>query len=122
MAKKYTTKHSAPSRVEEMETVTATALKNATADVLERVRTVDALAITRHDKPQAVLLSWEHYTRLKGEEPDWLEALHEEYLGVLEEMQSPEQKAAAERAFNATPEELGKAAVAAAKRGYNKAP
>jgi antitoxin Phd len=121
MSKKYKTRSSAPLRVEEMETVTATQLKNSTADVLERVRTHDAVAITRHEKPSAVLLSWEQYTKLKGGEPEWLGELYEEYHAVLEEMQSPEQKAAAERAFNATPEELGEAAVAAAKRSYRKA-
>ncbi len=121
MAKKYKTKSSTLLRVEEMETVTATQLKNSTADVLERVRTHDAVAITRHEKPSAVLLSWEQYTQLKGGEPEWLGELYEEYHAVLEEMQSPEQKAAAERAFNATPEELGEAAVAAAKRSYRKA-
>ena len=33
---------------------------------------------------------------------------------MLERMQGPEQRVAAERAFNATPEQLGKAAVWAA--------
>lgn len=124
MAKKYEIKNTSPLRVEEMETVTATQLKNSTADVLERVRTHDAVAITRHDKPSAVLLSWEKYTQLKGGEPEWLGELSEEYHAVLEEMQSPEQKAGAERLFQATPEELGAAAVRAAMRkkgkGYNK--
>lgn len=124
VAKKYKLISSSPLRVEEMETVTATQLKNSTADVLERVRTHDAVAITRHEKPHAVLLSWEHYTQLKGGEPEWLGELYEEYRGVLEEMQSPEQRAAAERLFQATPEELGAAAVRAAmrknKNGYNK--
>lgn len=124
MAKKYKIKGSTSLRVEEMETVTATQLKNSTADVLERVRMHDAVAITRHEKPSAVLLSWEQYTQLKGGEPEWLGELYEEYHAVLEEMQSPEQKAAAERLFQATPEELGAAAVRGAMRknrkGYNK--
>ena len=42
--------------------------------------------------------------------------LHEEYRGILDEMQTPGQKAAAERAFNATPEDLGRAAAAAAQQ------
>jgi prevent-host-death family protein len=124
MSKKYKTKSDSPLRVEEMETVTATQLKNSTADVLERVRTHNAVAITRHEKPSAVLLSWEQYSQLKGGEPEWLGELYDEYYAVLEEMQSPEQKAAAERLFQATPEELGAAAVRGAMRkngsGYNK--
>ena len=99
-------------RVAEMPTISATELKNATADVFEQVAARRAVAITRHDKPRAVLLSVEQYEALTGQQnPDWLEKLHEEYRGMLDRMQGPEQRAAAERAFNATPEELGEAAV-----------
>lgn len=123
MDKKYTIKDSDALRVEEMATVTATELKNTTADVLERLRSLGSVAITRHDKPRAVLLSMEQYAQLKGGGgSDWLGELQEEYRGVLEAMQKPEQKAAAERAFTATPEELGKAAVAAARGGYSSPP
>jgi antitoxin Phd len=104
-------------RVAEMPSITATELKNATADVFEQVASRRAVAITRHDKPRAVLLSVEQYEALTGQQnPDWLETLHEEYRGLLDRMQGPEQRAAAERAFNATPEELGEAAVWAAQQ------
>ena len=104
-------------RVAEMPSITATELKNATADVFEQVAARRAVAITRHDKPRAVLLSVEQYEALTGQQnPDWLEKLHEEYRGMLDRMQGPEQRAAAERAFNATPEELGEAAVWAAQQ------
>ena len=104
-------------RVAEMPTISATELKNATADVFEQVAARRAVAITRHDKPRAVLLSVEQYEALTGQQnPDWLEKLHEEYRGMLDRMQGPEQRAAAERAFNATPEELGEAAVWAAQQ------
>ena len=117
MAKKYQQSSSIPQSVLELPAVSATALKNTTADVLDRVNREGALAITRHDKPQAILLSYEEYLAHTGQGDDsWLGELREECQTMLEEMQSPEQKAAAERAFNASPEELGKAAVAAAKR------
>jgi len=104
-------------RVAEMPTISATELKNATADVFEQVASRRAVAITRHDKPRAVLLSVEQYEALTGQQnPDWLEKLHEEYRGMLDRMQGTEQRAAAERAFNATPEELGEAAVWAAQQ------
>ena len=104
-------------RVAEMPTISATDLKNATADVFEQVAAKRAVAITRHEKPRAILLSVEQYEALTGQQnPDWLEKLHEEYRGLLDRMQGPEQRAAAERAFNATPEELGEAAVWAAQR------
>jgi antitoxin Phd len=99
-------------RVAEMPTISATELKNATADVFEQVAARRAVAITRHDKPRAVLLSVEQYEALTGQQnPDWLEKLHEEYRGLLDRMQGPEQRAAAEKLFNATPEELGEAAL-----------
>ena len=115
------TSYNAPStpapRVAEMPTISATELKNATADVFEQVAARRAVAITRHEKPRAVLLSVEQYEALTGQQnPDWLEKLHEEYRGLLDRMQGPKQRAAAKRAFNATPEELGEAAVWAAQQ------
>lgn len=117
MNSEYRNPTSPAPRVAEMPTITATELKNTTADVFEQVAARRAVAITRHDKPRAVLLSVEQYEALTGQQnPDWLEKLHEEYRGMLDRMQGPEQRAAAERAFNATPEELGEAAVWAAQQ------
>jgi|GEM_PF-671268 len=116
MSTKYRSSSQPPLKVQELPPVAATMLKNSTADVLDQVAAQGAVAITRHDKPRAILLSVEQYERLTGAESNLLDELYEEYSGLLEEMQSPEQKAAAKRAFNATPEELGKAAVAAARR------
>jgi prevent-host-death family protein len=117
MSTSYQNPTSPAPRVAEMPTITATELKNTTADVFEQVAARRAVAITRHDKPRAVLLSVEQYEALTGQQnPDWLEKLHEEYRGMLDRMQGPEQRAAAERAFNATPEELGEAAVWAAQQ------
>ncbi|MFM2199157.1 MAG: hypothetical protein RLZZ505_2589 [Verrucomicrobiota bacterium] len=103
-------------RLQELPTVTATELKQSTADVLDQVSAGKAIAITRHDKPRAVLISIEQYKELTDGQRGWLEDLQAEYRGMLESMQASEQKAAALRAFNATPEEMGKAAVAAAMR------
>ena len=103
-------------RVEELPTITATELKNATADVFEQVAAKQAVAITRHEKPRAVLLSVEQYEALTGQRPDWLEQLHEEYRGMLDRMQGPEQRAIADKLFQATPQELGEAALWAAQQ------
>lgn len=103
-------------RVQELPTITATELKNATADVFEQVAAKQAIAITRHEKPRAILLSVEQYEALTGHRPEWLEKLHEEYRGMLERMQGPEQRAGAEKLFRATPEELGQAALWAAQQ------
>lgn len=116
MTKKYKIPDSVPLQVKELPPVTATSLKNRTADVLDHVAATGAVAITRHDKPRAVLLSLERYRELKGEDEDWLADMYEEYRGMLDRMQDPAQKEAAERLFEATPEELGAAAVRAASR------
>lgn len=103
-------------RVRELPMVTATELKNSTADVIDQVAARRAIAITRHDKPRAVLISIEEYEALTGQDPEWLEDLKRKYQGLLDSMQGPEQQAAAERLFQATPEELGAAAVLAARK------
>ncbi len=116
MATKYPhSSHTLP-KIQELPPVTATALKNSTADVLDQVATQGAVAITRHDKPRAVLVSIDQYERMVGSEGNLLNELQVEYRGMLEKMQAPEQKAAAKRLFEATPEELGAAAVRAARR------
>ncbi|MFM8655946.1 MAG: type II toxin-antitoxin system Phd/YefM family antitoxin, partial [Chthoniobacterales bacterium] len=95
MSSSYQNKSTPSPRVAEMPTISATELKNATADVFEQVASRRAVAITRHDKPRAVLLSVEQYEALTGQQnPDWLEKLHEEYRGMLDRMQGPEQRAA----------------------------
>lgn len=111
MSTSYTSPSTPPPRVQDMPTITATELKNATADVFDQVAARRAVAITRHDKPRAILLSLEQYQALTGDQPDWLKALHSEYRGMLDQMQGPEQRARASRAFNATPEGLGEAAL-----------
>jgi len=117
MSTSYQNKSTPSPRVAEMPTISATELKNATADVFEQVASRRAVAITRHDKPRAVLLSVEQYEALTGQQnPDWLEKLHEEYRGMLDRMQGPKQRAAAEKLFKATPEELGEAALWAAQQ------
>ncbi len=116
MAKTYHPTSSPSPRLRELPTVTATALKNSTAEVLDQVSLGHAVAITKHDKPRAVLVSYDEYVSWKSGEEETFQSLLEEYRGVLQDMQSPKQKAAALRAFNATPEELGAAAVAGARR------
>ena len=117
MSTGYKSDQSPAPRVAEMPTISATELKNATADVFEQVAAKRAVAVTRHEKPRAVLLSVEQYEALTGQQnPDWLEKLHEEYRGLLDRMQGPEQRAAAEKLFKATPEELGEAALWAAQQ------
>lgn len=104
-------------KVSSLPKVSATELKNSIADVFDQVAACGAVAITRHDKAKAILLSVEEFESLADPEPEIdLTDLRQECADMLEAMQSPEQKAGAMRLFTATPEELGQAAL----RGYQK--
>jgi antitoxin Phd len=118
----YTTSHSPCPRLQELPTVTATQLKQSTADVLDQVSAGKPIAITRHDRARVVMISVDQYNELVAQESHVLSELRTEYRTMLDEMQSPEQKAAALRAFNATPEELGAAAVLGAQQYAAKRP
>lgn len=122
MSTKYKAKSTVCPRVQDMPTVAATTLKNSTADVLDQVIGGQPMAVTRHDKPRAVLISMDLYDSLMANQDGILADLRQHYGKMLDDMQSPEQKAAARRAFEATPEELGAAALRAAqeKAKYNK--
>ena len=85
-------------------------------EFLDRVATVGAVAITRHDTPKAVLLSYEEFQSLSNARSETLDALSAKFEGLLERLQTPVASSGLEAAFNATPEELGQAAVEAARR------
>jgi antitoxin Phd len=116
MNTRYTLEDHPCPRVQELPTFSATQLKQTTADVLDQVCSGKPVAITRHDKARVVLISVEQYNELTAQKNHVLSELRTEYRAMLDEMQSPEQKAAALRAFNATPEELGAAAVLGAQQ------
>lgn len=96
--------------------VTASALKNSTADVLDRVLVTGGVVITRHDKERAVMLSMEAFRRLVEARRDDLEVLRAKFGGLLESMQAPAARKGVQDAFDADPAEMGKAAVKAARR------
>ncbi|MBI2921581.1 MAG: type II toxin-antitoxin system Phd/YefM family antitoxin [Planctomycetes bacterium] len=91
-------------------------LKNSTADVLDEVLASGAVVITRHDKEKAVILSVETYRRLVASDRDDLDALREKFDGLLEKMQARTARGGARRAYGASPAEMGRAAVRAARR------
>jgi antitoxin Phd len=96
--------------------VTATEAKNAFGRVLERVIRGEKVFITRHDRPQAVLISVEDYDALASNGKPNLNALTEEFDSLLARMQRPGQRARMRAAFDATPKQLGAAAVKAARK------
>ena len=96
--------------------VAATRLKNEFGTVLEQAVRGGAVAITRHDTPKAVLVSYDEFQALVKDRTPSLNDLSAEYDGFLARMQTPKSRKGMQAAFNATPAELGRAAVKAARK------
>ena len=94
--------------------ITATRVKNEFGVVLEQALQGGAVAITRHDTPKAVLISIEEFKALIKDRTPSLNELRAEYDALLAGMQTPKARKGMDAAFNATPAQLGKAAVRAA--------
>lgn len=98
----------------------ATQLKSGAADLLEGVARHGAVALTKHGKAKAYVLSpeeFEEYQALLKQRPNVLDALDAEFEEMFKRMQGPEAEAGANRLLNISPEELSAAAVKGAKRG-----
>ncbi len=96
--------------------VAATRLKNGLATVLEQVMRGGAVTITRHEAPKAVLMAYEEFVALTKDRAPVLNDLAAEYDVLLARMQTPAARKAMAAAFAATPAELGRAAVKAARK------
>ena len=100
--------------------VSATQLKNELGALLDRTMQGGAVAITRYDRPRAVLISYEEFSALAKLRSLGLADLDTEFDGLLARMQSPSARAGMASAFIATPATLGKAAVRAARAAPRK--
>ncbi|HEX4963932.1 MAG TPA: type II toxin-antitoxin system Phd/YefM family antitoxin [Thermoanaerobaculia bacterium] len=96
----------------EIPEVAATQAKNTFGELLDRVAASDAVAITRHDMPKAVLLSYEEFESLSSARSETLDALSTKFESLLERMQTPAARQGMKAAFNATPAALGRASAA----------
>ena len=97
-------------------TVTATKVKNEFGAILERAALSGAVAITRHDMPKAVLLSYDEFASLVKARSHTLGDLSAEFDGFLARMQTPRARKGMQAAFNASSAELGRAAAKAARK------
>src|ERR1700752_1752398 len=97
-------------------TVAATRFKNEFAAIFEQAALGGAVAITKHNTPKAVLLSYAEFEALTKASMPALDDLSDHFDQLLERIQPPQSRRAVASAFAATPEELGRAAVKAAKR------
>jgi antitoxin Phd len=103
--------------LEAIESFSITEFKEQARDVIDRVAQRRAVAISRHNTPEAVLIAVEDYLELLTLREERLNLLTQRYDEMVKRMRTPEAAAGVDALFDATPAELGRAAVAAAKRG-----
>jgi len=96
-------------------TVAATRFKNEFGAIFEQAALVGAVAITKHNTPKAVLLSYAEFEALTRASSPVLDELEDEFDALLAGMQTPAAKTGMSAAFDASPDELGRAAVKAAR-------
>jgi antitoxin Phd len=94
--------------------VPATRFKNELAAMFEQAALGRPVAITRHDMPKAVLISYDEFRALMASRNPSLGALEAEFDSLLEAMQSPGARKAMASAFDASPAAIGRAAARAA--------
>lgn len=98
-------------------TVAATRVKNEFGAILDKATHGGAVAVTRHNTPRAVLVSYQEFESLVQLRSRNLDNLGAEFDDLLDRMQSPKAKKAIDAAFNASSAKLGRSAVKAARKG-----
>lgn len=96
--------------------IAATKVKNGFGAILEQANHGGAVAITRHDTPKAVLLSYEEFVSLVKVRARTLDDLGAAFEPLLAGMQTSKARKGVDAAFMASPVELGRAAVKAARK------
>src|SRR5579862_2687040 len=80
---------------------TATEAKNEFGRALEMALRGEAVVITKHDAPKAILISIEQFNKLAHAAERELNTLSGEFDALLERMQAPAARAAMDAAFAA---------------------
>ena len=103
----------------DVSTVAATKVKNEFGSILEQAMHGGAVAITRHDLPKAVLLSFEEFVALVKDRAPQLNDLANEFDALLADMQTAKSRQGMAKAFEAPASRLGRAAVSAARKAHS---
>ena len=96
--------------------VAATRFKNEFGAIFEQAALGGAVAITKHDAPKAVLISYDEFQALVRARSPGLDDLGARFDALLADMQVPKVKKGMAAAFDASPAKLGRAAVKAARK------
>lgn len=102
-------------------TVGAARFKNEFGAIFEKAALGGAVAITKHDSPKAVLISYEEFQALVRARSPGLDDLGSRFDALLEGMQAPKVKAGMAAAFDASPAKLGRAAAKAVRKRRTRA-
>ena len=100
----------------EASSFTATDAKKQFGQVLELVLRGGVVVITKHDAPKAIVLSMDEFNALTQGSERRLDSLSADFDAMLARMQTPRARSAMKAAFGASPKELGRAAVVAARK------
>ncbi|MGH9788439.1 MAG: type II toxin-antitoxin system prevent-host-death family antitoxin [Candidatus Acidiferrales bacterium] len=95
--------------------VSATEAKNEFGRVLESVLRGEFVVITKHADPKAVLMSVDEFNALSYAPTTVLDTLSDEFDALLARLQTPKARRGLKAAFDAAPEDLGRAALAGAR-------
>ena len=106
----------AKGEVRSLEAVPASRLKNAPGAIVDQAAAGRPVVVTRHDAPKVVILSFQDFEDLARAREPGLGALEGRFDELLEGMQKPQAKRGVMAALAATPEQYGRAAVAAARK------
>ncbi|HEX5726474.1 MAG TPA: type II toxin-antitoxin system prevent-host-death family antitoxin [Longimicrobiaceae bacterium] len=96
--------------------MTSTEAQNGFGRLLDTVARDATVLIQKHNVTQAVVMSVDRYEALSRGSAPSLDDLAAEFDELLARMQTPEARAGMRDAFAASPDELGRAAVEAARR------
>ena len=96
--------------------VAASRFKNEFGAIFEQAALGGAVAITKHDAPKAVLLSYAEFESLIKSRASALDDLSAQFDSLLARMQTPKAVQGMAAAFDATPAQPGRAAKAAARK------
>lgn len=96
--------------------VSSTKAKTSFRELIQKAKR-GPVFVTVHKKREAVVMSMDEYEQLLANQRDPLADMAQHFDALVAKMQTSKHAAAVDALFKATPEELGKAAVQAAKHG-----
>jgi antitoxin Phd len=105
-----------PAHIRRDASVTATEAKKEFGRVLEKAIQGSGVVMTKHDTPKAVLLSVDEFNSLSHSPELEINALSAEFDVLLARMQQSGARGSMQAAFSASPQQLGRAAIAAARK------